>query len=63
MIENVISQRKMKTRNLNVNISQDSWGIQLICQGSGKIKPIGMMKNSNKFLSFAIHGAQNCMNG
>ena len=52
----------MKTRNLNVNISQYSWVFQLVCWGPGKSEPVRMMRSSNQFLSFATSRAWNYTN-
>ena len=52
----------MEMRNLNVNIGQYSWEIWLICWGSGKSKPVGIMRSSNQFFPFATSRAWNCTN-
>ena len=47
MIQNVISQRKTKTGNMNVNVYQNSWRIGLAILDSGKSKLVRVMRNTN----------------
>ena len=47
MVENVISQSKMKRRNMNINICDDSGRVRDIQQSPKKGSLIGMMRNSD----------------
>jgi len=47
---------------MNVDESYDSWVIQLVGWRSGKHNPVEVMRNTNKWLSFAIIGAGNGVN-
>jgi len=48
----------MKMKNTNINVSNDSRGVGLICGVSGKYVPIGMVKNTNKRFSITIAGTR-----
>jgi len=49
-------------RNINIDKSHDSWIIQLVGWKSGECNPVGIMRNPNKWLSFAIIEARNGAN-
>ena len=39
---------------MNIDISDNSWRVRLICKMSSEGMPIGMVRNANKGFSFAI---------
>jgi len=41
-------------KNTNIDISNDSRGVRLICGVSGKCVPIGVVRNTNKRFSITI---------
>ena len=47
---------------MNINISDNSWKVKLICGMSGKDVPVGMVRNANKRFFFAIIGARDGAN-
>ena len=47
MIKNVISQRKTKIGNMNVNICQNFWRVGLVSYGLSKSKLVGVVRNIN----------------
>ena len=49
-------------QNTNVNVSHNSWRVRLIGGKSGKDKPIGVVGNANKKLSFVTIGARDRAN-
>ena len=46
IIKNVISQRKTKMGNTNVNVGQKSWRVGLVSHGPGKSKPVRVVRNT-----------------
>jgi len=47
---------------MNINISDNSWRVGLICGMSGKGVLVGMVRNANKRFSFAIIGTRDGAN-
>jgi len=47
---------------MNIDISDNSWRVRLICGVSGEGVPIGMVRNANKGFSFTIIGARDGAN-
>jgi len=48
----------MKMKNTNINVSNNSREVGLICGVSGKYVPIGMVRNTNKRFSITITGTR-----
>jgi len=44
----------MKIKNMNIDVSNNSRGVRLICRVSGKCVPIGVVRNTNKRFSITI---------
>ena len=47
---------------MNIDISDNSWRVELICRVSGEGVPIGMVRNANKGFFFAIIRARDGAN-
>jgi len=47
---------------MNIDISDNSWRVRLICRMSSEGMPIGMVRNANKRFFFTIIGARDGAN-
>jgi len=47
---------------VNIDLSDNSWRVRLICGISGEDVPIAIVRNANKEFSFAIIGARDGVN-
>jgi len=52
----------MKMKNTNIDVSNDSRKVRLICGVSGKCMPIRVVRNTNKRFSITIAGTRDGAN-
>jgi len=62
MVENILAKEELKRAKTNINIRNDFWEIIFVLWDSCKCNPIGVVARTNKWLAFAVRGAENFPN-